>query len=94
MIVIQNTTIFYKRWLFSIDNNYSCTVQELNIRIREKLVQFIPDDECIMYAKNGLEYWSVAEKEIYRQYKISSIHHEQFPGSELVAQYLSTHCKG
>ena len=63
MIAILNTTIFNKGWLLSIDNNYSCIVQEFNIRLRDKLVQFIPDDECIMYAsKNGLKYWSVAER--------------------------------
>merc|ERR1712194_706464 len=52
-----------KGWLLSIDNNYSCTVHIFNVRVSDELLQFIPDDEYIIYAtKNGLKYWSVAER--------------------------------
>ena len=67
MIAIQDAITFTaldKGWLLSIDNNYSCTVQKLNFQGSEELVQFKPDDKCIIFeTKNGLKYWRVADKE-------------------------------
>ena len=64
MIAIQDQ-ILNKGWLLSIDNNYSCTVQKLDVPVSygvPVLLQFTPDDEYIIYAtKNGLKYWSVGE---------------------------------
>ena len=63
IIAIQDRYCLNKGWLLSVDDNYSCTVQKLNIRGNEEMLQFTTDDECIIYTtKNGLKYWSLAEK--------------------------------
>ena len=65
MIAIQDTADLNTGWLVSIDNNYSYTVQELNIQVSDGrvLFQFIPDDEYIIYTTTvGLHYWNVAKR--------------------------------
>ena len=68
MIAIQDTMDHNKEWLLSIANNYHCTVQELNYQgsvaynLHIPLLDFRPDDECIIYATdNKLQYWSAGE---------------------------------
>ena len=80
MIAIQNKSDLNKGWLLSIDNNYSYTVQKLNFQgsdVAPDLLQFTPDDECIIYAaKKGLKYWSVAERKFTdtKEYRFDTMH--------------------
>ena len=80
MIAIQDTVISAdcnQGWLLSLDNNYSCTVQELNIQVSDGrgLFQFTSDDECIIYATIiGLSYWNVAKRKFTDTEYVLPIH--------------------
>ena len=64
MIAIQD--YLKEGMLLSIDNNYSCKVQTLKFQgslSSLRLLDFTPDDECIIYATPvELKNWSVAER--------------------------------